>query len=60
MKFIFSIACLLCTQAHSLFSQQITVGSIVNGVPTLSMTDAQLTDALSFVLNGATLSNSTI
>jgi len=36
---------------------QIKVGAIVNGAPTLIMTDAELTDTLAFVLNGATLAN---
>ncbi|MFN0013272.1 MAG: hypothetical protein ACKVU2_01875 [Saprospiraceae bacterium] len=37
---------------------QINVGHIVNGVPTLTMSDAVLSDTLDFVLDGAILQNS--
>ncbi|MBV6439850.1 MAG: hypothetical protein EPGJADBJ_01504 [Saprospiraceae bacterium] len=62
MKTILKCAFLALAQTlfTSIFAQQITVGTISSGVPTLIMTDAQLTDTLSFVLNGATLSNSII
>jgi hypothetical protein len=63
MKIVFKIFVLLLAQTittHVKGQSQITVGAIVNGTPTLTMTDAQLTDALDFVLNGATLSSSTM
>ncbi|MFN0013273.1 MAG: hypothetical protein ACKVU2_01880 [Saprospiraceae bacterium] len=54
------IIILLCVQ-HIAYQAlaQINVGVITNGVPSLTMNDAQLSDTLAFVLNGATLQNST-
>ncbi|MEQ1746912.1 MAG: hypothetical protein ABMA02_15875 [Saprospiraceae bacterium] len=51
---------LLCVQ-HIAYQAlaQINVGVITNGVPSLTMNVAQLSDTLAFVLNGATLQNST-
>lgn len=39
---------------------QIAVGTIIDGTPMLTMTNAQLTDTFAYILNNATLSNSTV
>lgn len=51
---------ILLASANLSPAQQITVGAIIDDSPVLNLTDAQLSDTLAFVLNGATLLNAQI
>ncbi|MBX2892099.1 MAG: hypothetical protein KF734_14310 [Saprospiraceae bacterium] len=51
------LALIVAFQLNAQTPSSIIVGSFVNGIPTLTKTDAELTSSLAFVLNNATLSN---
>lgn len=50
----------IATQLNAQTLSPIKVGALVNGVPTLTQTDAELTALFDFVLNEATLSNAAV
>lgn len=56
LALLFIIACACNVNAQ----EQITVGTLVGGEPTLYFSDEELTDTLDFVVNGKTLSNCSI
>ena len=61
MKNIFSMLLWLCILLwNNTATAQIAVGTIIDGTPMLTMTNAQLTDTFAYILNNATLSNSTV
>lgn len=58
MKSCFKVPILLVLLAIATrIPAQIKVGELINGEPTLIMSDSELTDTLAFVLNGVTLVN---